>query len=100
MACQTAIAMVSPPSGRSRSVAGSSFITSTNTSSAAVSEARPQQRHVHAREHVEAVGAQAAGGLVELARHPQEARLDRAPGEGEEANEIRVEESDHRAREK
>ncbi len=35
--CQTATASVSPPSGRSSSVAGSSFITSVNTSRAAVS---------------------------------------------------------------
>src|SRR4051812_32610998 len=39
VACQTSMASVSPPSGRRRSVAGSSFITSVNTRSAAVSSA-------------------------------------------------------------
>ena len=58
-------------------------------------EAGAEQRHVHAREHVEAVGAEPAGGVVELARDAQQARLDRAPGEGEEANDVGVEESDH-----
>ena len=54
---------------------------------------------MHAREHVEAVGAEPAGGVVELARDAHQARLDRAPGEGEEANDVGVEESDHCARE-
>ena len=51
VASQTAIASVSLPSGRSSAVAGSSFITSTNTSSAAVTMPGPEQRQVHVGEH-------------------------------------------------
>ena len=42
------------------------------------------QRQVHARQHVEAVGSQPARGLVEVLRDPLEARLDRleAPAPG------------------
>ena len=78
-------------------MAGSSFITSDEDEQRGRDEPGAQQRHVHAREHVEAVGAETARRVVELARDAQEARLDRAPGEGEEANEVGVEESDHGA---
>ena len=96
VACHTAMASVSPPSGRSRRVAGSSFITSTNTSSAAVTSPRAQQRHVHAREHVEAVGAEAAGRLVELARTRRRLASTAPQARARKRTEVRVEQSDHR----
>ena len=54
---------------------------------------------MHPREHIEAVGAEPPRGVVELSRDSQQARLNRTPGEREEANEVGVEESDHCARE-
>ena len=66
VASHTVMASVSPPSGRSSAVAGSSFITSTSTSRAAVKMPGPQQRQVDVGEHPGAVGAEGAGGVVEV----------------------------------
>ena len=61
------MASVSKLNGRSANVAGSSFITSTKTSSAAVAQAGREQRRVHARQRPAAASAQRARRVVHAA---------------------------------
>ena len=88
VASHTATASVSPPSGRSSAVAGSSFITSTKTSSAAVDDAGPQQRQVHVGEHAVGVRAEAARGVVERRVDAAHARVDGEERQRVEAHDV------------
>ena len=94
---QTATARVSRPNGRRRSVAGSSFMTSTKTSvSAAARPRRASGRWIAASVRARA-RAERAGGLVEAPGDPGEARLDRLAADRQEADEVGEQEAGHRA---
>ena len=91
------MASVSKLNGRSTSVAGSSFITSTNTSSARGGGAAREQRRVHAQQRAHRAGAEAARRGIHVGRDPRERRLDAVPGDGEVADEVGVDQRDDRA---
>ena len=91
------VASVSKLNGRSTSVAGSSFITSTNTSSSAAAPLRASSGTCTRRSVPPRAGAEAARRGVHRRRDAREARLDAVPRHGEVAHEIRVDQRDDRA---